>query len=401
MAIELSNLIFTEQDDIVLGSEEEIINTGIANTLAGNDIIIGTKEITTDPPFPNLYFGGILSSNMLNTGDGDDIIIGTISGTVTSNFTNPFDPYHYYGICNRDSIYTGEGSDIIMGINEGDFDFGSPSDPYQPGNFSSAGGIYSGGVTIDTGDGNDIISGISIRGGFGIRNDTTINTGDGNDTITGTSDNVNTFNGSISEGIMNNAYIYTENGDDIITGTGITYGITNNGHIRTENGDDIITGTGTTYGITNNGHIRTENGDDIITGIGTTYGITNNGHIHTEDGDDIINSTGVIYSVGSINTGNGNDSIIANEGLDGSGSAYLGEDEDYIKGFGSINLHGGNDKDTLELTSGNYTVGIGNIWVTFTKGDQLMQTSEFETLIAGGTTYDFTSLTAGQIIVVA
>jgi hypothetical protein len=33
---------------------EEILNTGIANTLAGNDIIIGTKEITTDTPFSNL-----------------------------------------------------------------------------------------------------------------------------------------------------------------------------------------------------------------------------------------------------------------------------------------------------------------------------------------------------------
>jgi hypothetical protein len=36
----------------------------------------------------------------------------------------------------------------------------------------------------------------------------------------------------------------------------------------------------------------------------------------------------------------------------------------------------------------------------FTKGDQLMITSEFEKLKAGSTIYDFTSLTAGQIIVV-
>ena len=37
----------------------------------------------------------------------------------------------------------------------------------------------------------------------------------------------------------------------------------------------------------------------------------------------------------------------------------------------------------------------------FTKGDQLMITSEFEKLKVGSTIYDFTSLTAGQIIVVA
>jgi hypothetical protein len=47
MAIELSNLTFTDQADIVPPSGvEEILNTGIANTLAGNDTITGTSEIT-------------------------------------------------------------------------------------------------------------------------------------------------------------------------------------------------------------------------------------------------------------------------------------------------------------------------------------------------------------------
>jgi hypothetical protein len=46
MAIELSNLIFSDQNDIVSPfGEEEIVNTGTANTLAGNDTItsVGTK----------------------------------------------------------------------------------------------------------------------------------------------------------------------------------------------------------------------------------------------------------------------------------------------------------------------------------------------------------------------
>ena len=44
MTIELSNLTFTNQDDIVpwYSAEEAIRNTGIANTLAGNDIITGS-----------------------------------------------------------------------------------------------------------------------------------------------------------------------------------------------------------------------------------------------------------------------------------------------------------------------------------------------------------------------
>jgi hypothetical protein len=101
--------------------------------------------------------------------------------------------------------------------------------------------------------------------------------------------------------------------------------------------------------------------------------------------------------------GNGNDSIITNEGfesagLNGNGSVFLGNDEDYIKGFGSGGFSGGNGTDTLELTSGIYTVGIWDTSVSFIKGDRVMITSGFEKLLAGGTVYDFTSLTPGQVI---
>jgi hypothetical protein len=161
--------------------------------------------------------------------------------------------------------------------------------------------------------------------------------------------------------------------------------------IETGDGDDIITSTGVIY---NEGVINTGDGHDSIIvnggvdGTGTGYGIHNNG--------------------GSINTGNGNDSIIASEGFksgeNSSGAWFLGEGDDYIKGFGSGDFYGGNGNDTLELTPGTYTVGI---WgergesPIFTTGNQLMITSEFEKLKAGSTIYDFTSLTAGQIIIVA
>ncbi len=155
---------------------------------------------------------------------------------------------------------------------------------------------------------------------------------------------------------------------------------------------DIITGSGGN-GIYNVGIINTGNGADSIIAYGgsdgtsTGYGIYNNG--------------------GAINMGEGNDSIIANEGFlsaeNSSGAWFLGEGDDYIKGYGSGDFYGGNGNDTLELTPGTYTVGIwgeGGESPIFTKGNQLMITSEFERLIAGGTTDDFTSLTAGQIIVV-
>jgi hypothetical protein len=246
-----------------------------------------------------------------------------------------------------------------------------------------------------------------------------INTGDGNDTITGSSStSLIGFSTGINVNFLGN--LDTGKGKDIITGTGL-YGITNHNLLNTGDDDDIITGTGGTAGngISNSGTFDTGDGNDIITGtlfgnfLGFgSYSIYNSGTFNTGDGNDIITATGTEYGIynsgGSINTGDGNDSIIANggfqSGLNNSGSVFLGEGEDYIKGFGNGDFYGGNGNDTLELTPGTYTVGIwgeGGESPIFTKGNQLMITSEFEKLIAGGTIYDFTSLTAGQIIIVA
>ena len=65
MAIELSNLTFTDEDDIVpVSGVEEILNTGIANTLGGDDIITST----------GLSFG-FINYGTLNSAYGNDIII--------------------------------------------------------------------------------------------------------------------------------------------------------------------------------------------------------------------------------------------------------------------------------------------------------------------------------------
>jgi len=136
-------------------------------------------------------------------------------------------------------------------------------------------------------------------------------------------------------------------------------------------------------------------------------GFYNSNIINTGDGNDIITeiSGHSILNIGTINTGSGNDSIIANGGfesnIDGIGSVFLENGEDYLNGFGSNNFYGGNGKDTLELTPGSYTIGRSGTTVNFTKDSIIMNTSEFEKLIAGGTTYDFSSLTNGQTIFVA
>jgi hypothetical protein len=462
MAIELSNLRFTEQDDIVPASGvEEIVNTGIANTLAGNDTIngrggkysilnIGTlntddgNDIITairsieDEEFQNDLGAGIRNEGgTIDTSDGDDTITGV------HNFNQRKNSFDGYGIDNeRGIIDTGNGDDLITGLNQavggvginslsgiintGDgndriiatarvgissvetaFNTGNGDDRIEATSNTEFGiGILNQSGFIDTGAGNDLIAG---RGFVGIANTigSTIDTGDGNDMISSLSDQagienygtINTGNGQdfiISRGgnLMNWGGVFLGDGNDSLTAYDAytadipTRALENFNFIGTGDGNDIITSTGVIY---NEGVINTGDGNDSIIvdggvdGTGTGYGIYNNG--------------------GSINTGNGNDSIIANEGFESgsnsSGSVFLGEGEDYIKGFGSGDFYGGNGNDTLELTPGTYDVGIWDTSVTFTKGNQLMITSEFEKLRAGSTTYDFTTLTNGQTIIVA
>ena len=345
MTIDLSNLTFTEQDDIVPASGvKEINNTGTANTLGGNDLITGSTTGSA-----NSYPIGIFNSGIINTGAGHDIITGI------SDHDHVIIPNA--GIHNQGIINTEDGNDQIIGITQENH------------------GIFLIGATINTGDGNDEITGI---GDLGI--------------------NVN------GQGIID-----TGNGNDTITGTGGYGGIENFFIINTGDGNDKITGIGTSsdaygYGIYNGGTMDTGAGNDEITGTSANgSGINNNvGTIDTGDGNDKITGTGSIgiYNNGSIKTGDGKDSIIADGGFTGTGSVLLGEGEDYIKGFGSGEFSGGNGNDKLELTPGTYTVGRWYTAVTFTKGDQLMITSEFEKLIAGSRTYDFTSLTKGQTITV-
>jgi len=370
MAIDLSNIIFTDQDDIVpLFGVEEIVNNGIANTLAGNDVITGTGG---DYGFEN----GVT----LNTDDGNDTITGT--GTLTGIIIGS---RNGLGMPNSQSVLdTGKGNDVITGTGgtQGIITLGTLNTNDDNDIVTGSGTLYGiitgSGSTLDTGKGNDIITGISA---FGIANYGTINTGDAEDSL-------------ISQGMLINiGGVFLGNGNDSLTiniipsSTSSFLGVQNSGVIETGDGNDLITSTESIYNL---GSINTGNGDDSIIVGGGVNG-TLSGH-------------GIFNNGGSINTGNGNDSIIANEGFElgyyGS-SVVLGNGKDYLKGFGSGEFSGGNGNDTLELTSGTYTIGRWYTAVTFSKGDQLMITSEFEKLIAGSTTYDFTSLTKGQTITVA
>jgi hypothetical protein len=424
MTIELSDLIFTEQDDIVpqSGQYDRILNTYIANTLAGNDSITGNF---VDHPYyrPEDHYG-FKNVGVLNTDDGNDTIIGILGYGRFGGHDNA------YNIVNLGTLNTGEGDDII----EGGFQ--------HYGSYAVYNGIFNEG-TLNVGEGNDTITGFGSDG-YGFVNNGTLNTEDGNDIITALAQDTGAYRGP-SNGFRNNGgTLNTGEGNDTISGYGSYgvysgYGILNfDSTINTGNGDDSIISGGS---FINSGGVFLGYGNDSITS--TDYSqraLENYNFIGTGDGNDIITSTGVIYNQGIIDTGNGDDSIIVEGGIDeitgnycsiynnggnintgdgndsiiasagflsgenSSGAWFLGEGEDYIKGFGSGDFYGGNGNDTLELTPGTYTVGIwgeGGESPIFTKGNQLMITSQFETLIAGGITYNFASLTAGQIITVA
>ncbi|MEG4958876.1 hypothetical protein [Microcoleus sp. K4-C2] len=404
MAIELSGITFPEKGDLVVGvsGEEEILNNGFANTLTGKDLTLGNSEnsINSTPT----RISGFYNSGTFNASDGNGLIVAAADyGDLIP------DTYEYTvsGIHNTGTLNTGEDNDLIVGIR------------YQ-GRYRSSdrdsNGIFNEGGTIDTGGGDDIITGIAqgflsvgIEHGSNnpnLQSPIVIKTGNGNDTIAGTGEYMGLRFGSI-----NGSIIDTGEGDDVITGTGGYSGtILYSSFLNTGEGNDTITGISTQGdAIANSSTINTGDGNDIITGT-STYGvaISNTGTINTGDGNDIITGIrtdfrfgGTIANEGIINTGKGADSIITDSGFASLGNIFLGKGTDYIRGSGSATFYGGKDRDSLELTSGNYTVEILGTTVGFRSSNGTMKTSEFEELIAGRTTYDFSSLTNGQTISVA
>jgi len=379
MTIELSTITFTDQDDIVPGSGvEQIFNTGIANTFAGNDIISGIVDpysILTILPaegFPDWWPGripGIYNDigGVIDTGGGNDVITGIGQGR---EGILPDEGDDGWGIINRGTIDTGNDDDIITGIAQ---------------NPRGVDGIFSQesqGI-INTGNGDDTIIGTGPANGIVISYDTIFDTGKGNDIIVG--------NGTT--GLLNASDTFiTGDGNDTITGNCAEYG----------------------YGLYNDGFMDTGDGDDIITGITDLtrindgyllFAFANFDNIDTGNGNDIITSVGTFVNDGTINTGNGNDSIITEGGFFSSfstlGSMFLGNGKDYLKGFGKGIFNGGNGKDTLELTPGSYTIGKSETTVSFINGSSIMETSDFEILIAGNTTYHISNLSEGQTIFVA
>lgn len=420
IVVDLSTLTFTNQVDIVPASgTAEIINTSIANTLAGDDIITGTGETPQEILFYGSRTVGIYneSNGTINTGSDKDAITG----------------YGNIGIYNESNgiINTGNNKDAITGygsqtgsssnntigvLNDGTINMGSKDDiisGYATGDFP--GGIVNFGI-IDAGYGNDIITGDGSSGGVSNGAGGTINTSNGDDSIIGTSDDVwGVYNGGFDE--SGSPTINAGNGNDSIIGTttgGAGAGIASvlQGTINTGNGDDSIVGTGLITGITCNedGTINTGTGNDIITGTGDDNGIaigsfsgssSSKGTINTGDGNDVITGIGGIFndSLGIIDTGAGKDIVDAlTGGFSGDGTTKLGNNADTLKGFGSGFFEGGNGKDTLFFDTGSYTVS-DNVnsdgFYTVSNGSTDMFIKDFEFISSvsdPGETFSFSSV---------
>ena len=112
-------------------------------------------------------------------------------------------------------------------------------------------------------------------------------------------------------------------------------------------------------------------------------GIQNAGIINTGKGNDSITATGgSLNNDGTIDTGDGNDIVDAlTGGFSSTGTTLLGNGNDILKGFGTGNFDGGNDKDTLLFGTGSYTVSDNvNLdgFYTISKGSINMFVKDFE-----------------------
>ncbi len=332
---------WTTRHDLVNQANEIAVAPDVTvNSLAGNDIIIGTSTEETVLPVP-LGFGipviGIYNrGGSIDVDHGNDFISGTGNGIENS-----------VGILNIEgSIEGSNGEDSIFGIGTGNGGFG----------------IYNGDSNIDGGNGEDFIFGIGTdngsltgRGVVNVRS--TMNGGNGSDSIIGIGTKSTVNNEGDGYGIENSeGTIDGGRGNDTISGIGnvssdgVAIGINNNsGSINGGNGNDSISGVATGIGI---GGRR-----------GDVIGIVNDDIINGGNGNDSISGTATsnssdsvtvgILNQGRINTGNGNDTVDALTGgfaaIDALGEIDLGVGRDLIKGFGEQIVDGGRGFDTSEL----------------------------------------------------
>lgn len=251
-------------------------------------------------------------------------------------------------------------------------------------------------ATLDTGAGNDVVTGFSDADAavnrYGILIEAfagsiaRLGTGGGNDVVNGSSDS---WGIRIGAGPGGTAVLDTGAGKDVVTGTGVRSGIsvtTTGGFatLATGNGDDVVTGSsrGDNSGIyldaLNKGTVRldTGGGNDVVAGTESGYGIfvqadnNSNAILATGAGNDVVTGSSTNYGIffggdgtARIETGIGKDVVDGSKGgFVGNGTTNLGDDDDTLRGFmrnndfGIGNFYGGQGSDKILLGEGTYII---------------------------------------------
>ncbi len=157
----------------------------------------------------------------------------------------------------------------------------------------------------------------------------------------------------------------TGGGEDVITGIGGVKGLGAAGGTGGTSGDAGLGGTGGTGGLggrnddfTLFNRSRAASGTDGITG---TDGAAGADGTDGNAGADGLRGVG-IYNDGVVRTGLGNDTVNAWEGgFDGTGKYYLGLGNDTVKGFGNGTFYGELGRDTLILPGQSSDYVISNL----------------------------------------
>lgn len=214
--------------------------------------------------------------------------------------------------------------------------FSNGNDVYSDSGF----GLFQG--TVETQGGDDVLvattpAGTSFAQTFIIQ-DAQLKTGDGNDIVKGDG----------SAGFQCNGILLAAFSASGLTG------------IDTGNGNDIVIGLGSTggFGIANfSAQLSTGSGNDIIVGRSATssLGIYNFGLIDTGSGNDQMIASGLING-GTINMGTGNDLINVEDGFGAGGDIRLGDGNDIARGLQSGKLDGGAGFDIALLKQGVYNI---------------------------------------------
>ena len=385
----------------------------------GNDEVIGkVNNSSSDGAIRGISQG--FGDNQIITDNGNDKVIGEVSGSAGFIF----------GIsqsCGRNQIITGEGSDEIIGEASGDAsrglggivqscDNGQISQIITGNGNDKVIGNANGNLTVVTFQGEDgqqlnpAITGISQQFVGQEGGSHQISTGNGADEVRGTASGTATAN--VSGGLVPilgiaklDSAIETGKGNDKVIGeaSGIAdqiAGIVQQGstdEIDTGEGKDEIIGTASgTATVAMAGIAQQPNtaGSQIVTGEG------NDKIVGTASNDigSLLVTAGILGDL-DINTGSGNDEVIASAQVSGvrvdgfaadpftGGSVTVdtGSGNDLVKGFGQGNFDGGKgDRDIYDLSEysqSEFTIEIGtgeNNEADFILGESTAFTQGFE-----------------------